>query len=254
MIENGDPDVVEEVADVPRRGAAHIEERHARGDGRNPGQGLDGAERIAERAGYEAHLGAAQRRGVSRRELSLHGDLDRRSAWPSGRRRSLLRCRRRRGGRLSGRRRSVWRPEEDLGAYSGGHSFALARRRLEAPRLGGCFGRVRKYAVLPLSGGGAHRTVGVHDKGQDDRCLALCSFRVGDIERLERPRRSDRLGEWALRLGRLRRHDRSAEHSDREGERGQRKCAALERRHDPARFGAVGCGRPVRRVASHAAP
>ena len=100
--EDRDANVVEEVADVAGRRAAHVEVREPRDDRRHAGHHFDGAKWISERAGEQAHLGARHR---LRRWRELAADVDLERVGRLRRRRRLGRSRAVRRRRRVGLRR-----------------------------------------------------------------------------------------------------------------------------------------------------
>jgi hypothetical protein len=100
VIEVGDADAVQEVADVARRCASHVEKGQPRGHGDHARHGLDGPEGITEGSGDQPHFLATE--GLHRRRglLAVYHDLD------------LL------GGRAGGRRYGQ-QAEDDLGVVTG---------------------------------------------------------------------------------------------------------------------------------------
>src|SRR5207244_3014174 len=104
--EERDADPVEEIAGVPGRRAADVEEGQPGHDRRHAGEALDGAERVAERARDLAHLGAREGRGATGfAPIAADGDvLD----LAPLRRRSGRHDHRRRRDVDDGRRRRRW--------------------------------------------------------------------------------------------------------------------------------------------------
>ena len=143
MEQDRDADAVDVVTDVAGRRAAHVEIRDARRERRDAGHALDGAERIAERAREEPHLGARQRRRRGHGQLAVHGDLERprlSAARRCGGLCGLLGCCPR---GLLVRARDLL-DEMDDGADARGDDLVPSRRRREPPRGGARDGRARE--------------------------------------------------------------------------------------------------------------
>jgi len=178
---------VEEVADVAGRRAAHVEERQAGDDRRHAGQGLDRAERIAERARQLANLGAPQRRRARRRAKAAHRDL-------VGRRRARRRAGppRRRWGWLGLGLRDDRGMEEDLHLDARRDRLAVTRGGVERPALRRAHGRASERLV---SRGHLHVVDGAVDPdrdGHDDDAVARGALRIVGGRCRTLPRRHDR--------------------------------------------------------------
>ncbi len=172
VVEQRDPDAVEEVADVAGRRAAHEEERHPAEERRDAGHGFDRAERIAKSPRNFAHFCAAERARLGLL-FAHHRDLDP-LAHARSRRRRRGGCRLRGCVRLFGRqlfdfiRRRL--DEAQLEPDARRDRRAVARRGLELETQR-CLARVRgegcttgEHAHLRRFAGRIHYDLEQHDR------------------------------------------------------------------------------------------